>query len=283
MSTTGEETAQTIHTHSALEYGLSELADVFNLSFANYIVPVKFTPGVLAEKIRVDSLDLEASRVIVQDRQPVGIAMIARRGRVARLAGMGIIPDYRSRGLGRRLLNEIIDEEKQRGTQKIFLEVILHNDAGMRLYQRAGFTSMGRLMGFVSSGQAGVTDKVAPVELREVGRAMIRWAAPELPWQLSGETILQLGAQTQGYRLGDAWVAVTPAKESEQIIRCIVVRPDSQRQGQATRLLRALFARFPDSSWLIGSLVPEEMSELFKKVGFKNHPVTQQQMVLRFA
>ena len=270
-----------IEIHSTLNYSLSELARIFNLSFTRYIVPVNLTPAALAEKIRCDSLDLEASRVAVIDQRLIGIALISRRGEAARLAGMGISPEYRNQGIGRRMLDQIIREESHRGTREIFLEVITQNTAALNLYRKAGFISFGRLAGFTSEPQPLSAEKPQTVSLREVGRAMIQWSPPDLPWQLAGETILQLGPKTRAFRLGNARAAVTPGKNLEQFIRCVVVPPGSRRQGEATKLLQSLFSQFPNSHWQVGSLVPENLSGLFRKIGFDFHPIEQELMAWR--
>ncbi len=265
---------------STLKMTLTELSRLLNSFFVGYFVPMKFTPASLSENIRIDSLDLDASRLIYLDKEIIGVALIARRGNSSRLAAMAIAPQFRRQGFGRKLLAEIVANEKIRGTDKIFLEVIEQNAPALELYANAGFTRVRRLIGFECEQPVGSSDEAEPVDLREVGLAMIHGAPADLPWQISGESVVQLGPPTLGFRLAEALAAVTIRNHSEIWLRCIVVAPDKRRRGQAIRLLRALLARFPNATWKVGSLFPEDTIGLFEKAGFREHPISQVQMVL---
>ena len=61
--------------------------------------------------------------------------------------GMGLLPDFRGRGLGRRLLQETIDATREAGLTRIELEVFASNQIATRLYERFGFTHEGRKHG----------------------------------------------------------------------------------------------------------------------------------------
>lgn len=47
--------------------------------------------------------------------------------------------DYRRRGIGRRLLNRILEEGKRAGATKAFLELRAGNKAALALYEECGF------------------------------------------------------------------------------------------------------------------------------------------------
>jgi RimJ/RimL family protein N-acetyltransferase len=54
--------------------------------------------------------------------------------------GMSVAKDWRGKGIGRRILNEMIAKTKQwPGFCRIELEVFPHNTAAIRLYETAGF------------------------------------------------------------------------------------------------------------------------------------------------
>jgi ribosomal-protein-alanine N-acetyltransferase len=83
-------------------------------------------------------------------------------GKVVGYCGMWIIldeahvttiaanPDYRSRGLGAQLLNQLISEARRRGTIKMTLEVRPSNHHAIRLYAKTGFVSHGLRPGYYS-------------------------------------------------------------------------------------------------------------------------------------
>lgn len=58
--------------------------------------------------------------------------------------GMGVHPDYRGRGIGRRLLARCIDKAWSKGMTRIDLEVRADNVAAIALYERMGFTHEAR-------------------------------------------------------------------------------------------------------------------------------------------
>ena len=49
------------------------------------------------------------------------------------------LPEYRGRGVGRKIVEYLLAEAKERGTQKIYLE---SSDMAMSLYQEIGFTPL---------------------------------------------------------------------------------------------------------------------------------------------
>jgi RimJ/RimL family protein N-acetyltransferase len=58
--------------------------------------------------------------------------------------GMGLLPAYRGRGLGRRLLDETVRRTFAQGLTRIELEVYESNRAAIALYERYGFAHEGR-------------------------------------------------------------------------------------------------------------------------------------------
>jgi RimJ/RimL family protein N-acetyltransferase len=58
--------------------------------------------------------------------------------------GMGLLPAYRGRGLGRRLLEETLHAGHDAGITRIELEVYASNAVAIKLYERLGFVHEGR-------------------------------------------------------------------------------------------------------------------------------------------
>lgn len=64
------------------------------------------------------------------------------------LANVAIAEGKRGRGLGRALLAEVLDVGRRRGVETVFLEVRESNAPALGLYQRFGFTDVGRRRGY---------------------------------------------------------------------------------------------------------------------------------------
>ena len=73
----------------ASEYSIPQIADLFTRSFEGYLIPINITETALFTMLRRDSIDLSASRVLIKEDEPIGLALIARRGWASQLCGDG--------------------------------------------------------------------------------------------------------------------------------------------------------------------------------------------------
>jgi ribosomal protein S18 acetylase RimI-like enzyme len=264
------------------ELGPGPAAEVLAQAFADYVVKIPFTEAMLRQMMQLDSVDLAQSLVVRLDGEPVGAALIARRGPVSRLAGMAFVPVARRRGLGRALMERLISDARARGDRRMVLEVIEENTAAVRLYEEAGFKPKRRLMGFAGPAPDGLVPepKLAATSLCEVAAAMSRLdAAVDWPWQISGETIAHLPPPARGYTLDGAWIAVVNPAGPTAGFRALAVEGGADREKRAGRLLRAVMARHPAKEWRMSALWPEELAGWFAGSGLGRHELTQWQMI----
>ncbi|HEY6237063.1 MAG TPA: GNAT family N-acetyltransferase, partial [Candidatus Elarobacter sp.] len=68
-----------------------------------------------------------------------GVVLLAFRRDRAWIGGFGVVPEFRRRGLARRYLDETLAIAHASGVASVELEVLTHNTAAVRLYERAGF------------------------------------------------------------------------------------------------------------------------------------------------
>ncbi len=97
-------------------------------------------------------------------RDPEGIIVAERDGRllgfvsswIDREAGIGhipnisVIPDFRGQGLGRLLLDRILDRFREAGLTHAKIETLAQNAVGHHLYQSVGFREVARQVHFVA-------------------------------------------------------------------------------------------------------------------------------------
>ena len=105
---------------------------------------------------------LQEIRAFLKSRSP--IQFLARRGedvvgwcditpdpregfRHSGVLGMGVLAEYRGRGIGRRLLDRTVREARAAGLTRIELEVFSSNQAAISLYREFGFREEGRKRG----------------------------------------------------------------------------------------------------------------------------------------
>jgi ribosomal-protein-alanine N-acetyltransferase len=77
-------------------------------------------------------------------RRTTGFAVSRTAADEAEILSIAIDPAYRGRGLSRDLLMTHLGHLAGRGVRTIFLEVEENNQPARRLYERAGFTVVGR-------------------------------------------------------------------------------------------------------------------------------------------
>ncbi|MBV8052679.1 MAG: ribosomal protein S18-alanine N-acetyltransferase [Acidobacteriaceae bacterium] len=78
--------------------------------------------------------------------------MVARGGTQEwEIENLAVAATARRKGLGTRLVREVLDVARGHGAQEIFLEVRESNLPGRALYEKSGFTLAGRRKGYYSS------------------------------------------------------------------------------------------------------------------------------------
>ncbi len=93
---------------------------------------------VVAEPAGTDAMRYGAGR-----RPVVGYAGLWFDGDVTQVMTIGVDPDHQRLGVGRELLQALVDRSRQLGASAMLLEVRVDNDPAIALYQRFGFRTIG--------------------------------------------------------------------------------------------------------------------------------------------
>lgn len=125
------------------------LAGMHEICFAEPWSPrsmaeVLVMPGV-SGLIAVDGGSLRPSRA---PPGPAGLVLWRCLGEEAEILTIAVLPPWRRRGIGARLLEAALWDSAERGASAMFLEVAADNLAGQILYTRHGFTPVGRRKGY---------------------------------------------------------------------------------------------------------------------------------------
>ncbi len=265
-----------------LSFSISKTADLLTRGFEGYLVPIQINDFALQTMIRRDGVDLAESRVLLKDDEPVGVALIARRGWACRLAAMGVVTDARNSGAGSWMMEKLIAEARARGDKEMFLEVIEQNAPAVHLYQKFRFETVRRLLGYkIENPQVTSDDSLEEIDIREMGRLISVYGLRDLPWQISAETIALHTPPSRTYKLGDAYLMLTNPEAAQVVIWSVLVKADARRAGQGQRVMRAAFSRFPNKTWHVPALCPEQVGRLFEKMGMIRDELSQFQMALK--
>jgi len=163
----------------------------------------------------------------------------------------------------------------------MILEAFEQNTPAVELYKRSGFTVVRRLIGYDAPTIEGIASPdVEGIDIYDLAKIVIQHGSPDLPWQVSGTAIARVGAPNRAYRLGHAYALISNPAADTIVLRALITAPEFRRQGEATRLVWALAAMFPDKKWMIVQLCPEEYDPFLLKFGFIPKALNQVQMHL---
>lgn len=267
----------------ASKYPVAELVSILNQGFEEYFIPIHFTDSLFLNMLRKDGIDLSVSRVLLANQKPSGIALIAprRARRVSRLAAMGIAKETRGKGAGSWFMKELIAEACHRGDREMVLEVIEQNEPAVKLYQKYGFRSLRRLVGYIHKGQEadeGQKGHLKEIKLPEMGRLISQYGLSDLPWQLSEESVTQMNPHPHAYRDERAYILISNPEAEHVVIWSLLVEPEARGRGLGTGLLKRVIAHWPGKTWHIPALCPEEFGSVFANAGFERETLSQWQM-----
>lgn len=135
--------------------------------------PLKIGEAALAAAVEKECLDTAWSEEQIknipenafyigafEDDWLCGIAsayIIAGEGQIMNVA---VSPDYRRRGIALGLMNEIISKAVENGCENITLEVAENNASAISLYEKCGFSAVGKRKGFYGNESAIIMEKL---------------------------------------------------------------------------------------------------------------------------
>jgi ribosomal protein S18 acetylase RimI-like enzyme len=270
----------------ASNYSIPELVDLLNRGFEEYFIPIYFNNDMFSNMLRKDGINLADSRVLIADDQECGIGLIASRQalHVSRVAAMGIAKEARGKGAGSWLMKELIDDASDRGDREMVLEVIEQNEPAVKLYRKHGFESMRRLVGFSLKDREVLRKeggKLREIDLDKMGLLISQYGLPDLPWQLSGESITQTNPALYAFCKGQAYIVISNPEAEHVVIWSLLVEPEARGKGLGIDMLKRVIAQHPGKMWHVPAIFPEGLENVFAGAGFKKEDLSQWQMRLK--
>ncbi|MBK1898078.1 GNAT family N-acetyltransferase [Chryseobacterium paridis] len=151
---------------------ITDLLSVFNLSFSDYLVPFHLVEEQLIYKINVEKIDMTLSVGAFHEDQIVGFILHAEKieagKRIIYNAGTGVVPDYRGRGLVRKMYDYIFPILKDRKSNALMLEVIEGNNPAIRAYTNLGFKTTRKLLCF--KGNINITERNSESNIQQIDK-----------------------------------------------------------------------------------------------------------------
>jgi len=123
--------------------GLREHADAFTSSYEEE----SESPLAETEKRLSAASDTTVWSAFVGDTM-AGVVGLTRETRLKNrhkgtLVAMYVAPEFNGRGIGKALVQTVVDEARQSGLELLILTVTAGNEQAMALYERGGFLSFG--------------------------------------------------------------------------------------------------------------------------------------------
>lgn len=269
----------------ALERSVPHLAELQARALADYAFPLTNEPTELARRLAVDAIDLGASWIATMDKRDVGFAFVARRGGFARIDSLGVVPEARTKGVGRSLVDAVLAGGRAHGDVKLVLEVDDASPPALRLYKSAGFHSWRRLVGWERDAPNVLTKDptrtVVELPLRHAAWAAAKHAEKDLPWQFAPESIANL---TPPYRAFEhdhsAYCIVRLMPDDTLKVRALIVRTEARRRGLGAVVLAGAVKQLGAKRIVVPPWCPEGLwDDFFKRAGF--HQSKHAQVELR--
>ncbi len=117
----------------------AERARLINEAYADYFVPLRVTPYQIPRMDEAYDVDLGRSVVAFVGEEPVGMALLGRRGARGWVHSVGTLPRWRRCGIARAMVAQVIARAAEEGVEELSLEVFVQNLPAYRLYESLGF------------------------------------------------------------------------------------------------------------------------------------------------
>ncbi|MDD2922763.1 MAG: GNAT family N-acetyltransferase [Anaerolineales bacterium] len=131
----------------ASRFSFEQLAAIYNRTRVDYMVPMPMNAARLAAYVEIYDVKLEHSLVAVaQDGEALGVAMLGARQDRAWITRLGVIPNTRRGGVGKALMNGLLERAERLGLDFSMLEVIKHNTPAHQLFLKLKFYEVGELL-----------------------------------------------------------------------------------------------------------------------------------------
>lgn len=128
---------------SLIDVSFEEITTVFNHSFSDYYLPVKFTKNKLIEKFESENGQLTLSVGAFKDHKLIGFILhfygIIGNQKVIYNGGTGVIPNERGQGLTLKMYKYILPILNKMNIDKMIHEVLTINEPAIHLYKKVGF------------------------------------------------------------------------------------------------------------------------------------------------
>jgi ribosomal protein S18 acetylase RimI-like enzyme len=225
-------------------------ADLINAAYAGYDVPMHLTPDSMRSVDALYDVSLPRSVVAHAQGEPVGMALLSRRGERGWISGVGVVPAWRQRGIGRAMMEAVLGGAREAGIKRVSLEVIIQNTAARALYSGLGFAEQRELLCWRRAADADALpipeERLVAAPPEQVMTQFDAWHDQPPCWQSETLTLRKMADRLRGYRLDMDGVAAGYCLTSEHgetlTLMDVGINPKLGAVAAGRTLLQALAA-----------------------------------------
>ena len=199
----GEITTMSIELIAADQFTIQELAEVYNQTRVDYLIPMAMSADRLAEYVHDFDVDLARSCVARSaEGQVLGLIMLGMRRNLAWITRLGVLPAARRNGAGAALLERMLANADALGLTETHLEVIKNNTPAHTLFLSKGFKETGEYLVMRRAPRAVIEPVQGCAEWldREQILEKLQTYSRHLTWILAYESMCN-AADVQGVRV----------------------------------------------------------------------------------
>ncbi len=115
-----------------------------------------WTPGLFLHELKLAFSRVELARAAATPQRLLGYACWWVIGDEVHILNLAVHPQVRRAGIGRMLVQRVLDDAAARGATSVSLEVRPENASGLALYAAMGFTQIGLRRNYYGPGEDAV-------------------------------------------------------------------------------------------------------------------------------
>ena len=206
-----------------------ERAELFTSAYQDYLLPFHIDEPTLASMENVLDLDVDASRIAFREGEPVGLGNLGLRGRDAWIGGVGVVPAARRSGVGEALMLALHEQGRERGVERVWLEVIDRNTGAFALYEKLGYRVVRDVEVWALSADPDSESTAREVAAADAQARIGAFQPDRQPWQRADGTVAHhddvqgLATDDGGavFRVGGAVQLLQFAGDAEPLLRAL--------------------------------------------------------------
>ncbi len=266
--------------HPVSNVDFDAFTTAFNHAYSDYYVHIFMTSDSFRALMQRDNLSPEASVVALNGDQIVGMGLLGIRPPTGWIGGLGVLPDYRRRGIGREMMDYLLTRAREYSLKHIKLEVIEANTGAYALYRQLGFNDL-RHLHYLQRAPGPIPDfshtyqieRYAPETLLDYFDS---FHDTESPWQRGFPSLSALVTHMRGWAALDQGDIVGYAlgwTDHHQIrVSDLATRPGTQRAVITRALLTHLHRLYPDADSLSINVAGDDPALVgYESIGYTTH------------